>query len=461
MSHFAVSSTIETALSRRVVARLIFEGCELLIGSEYGAVLLPLQVETRSFEPILPPSLPVADLTGCSETIKEVLAALRTKRTVEISGTGKTGLLRALTQQSNLYPHGTLYLNQTETIEDLLQTIFERLYWVAADVQPSRAEIRSGLCDRQALILLDQPKLTESDLIQMQQALPESCFVIASIERRFSQIESAIELPDLRSEINLRLTDSETAILELLATVEISLSTEQIGAIANASEFQRLIDFNLISVEQKRYGLQQNYPICDRWMEKVLAYVLKWVQSQPEEILKERELLMVTLQWSVEQKRWLEAAAIARSIETEFAIAKLWGSWSKILRWSLAAAWGSEDEALEAWALHQLGTLAFCQEEVTAGYDRLREALAVRSELGEQTAIAFSQHNLAQIKALIVPVQSEDRPYQRHFYWMVGIAFAITAGVSIAAVRSIAQPQVPIYLGFYRTAINRLFTRFS
>ena len=407
MSHSAFSSTVETALNQTIVARLLLEGCELLIGSEQGVVLLAIQLEARSFEPTLPPSLPSSEWEGCKATIEKVSAALRTQKSSEIYGTGKTAFLRSLAQQSDLldcYPHGILYLNQSDPIEDLLQTVFEQFYHVPPDVKPSRAEIRSRLSDRQALILLDHPKLTESELVQIQQALPESTFAIASIDQRFPQVENVIELPDLISEPDITLTESEKVIVELLATVGISLSLEQIRAIVDVPNVQRLIELKLISVDQNRYSLQQSYQSSDQSMERVLMYVLKWVRSQPEAVVKERELLMTTLQWSADNKRWLEVIEIVRSIETDFAIAKLWGSWSKVLRWGLAAAWALQDEAIEAWALHQLGTLTFCQEEVTTGYDTLRDALAIETELGNQTAIAFSQHNLAQIRALIRPL---------------------------------------------------------
>ncbi|MER3432558.1 MAG: hypothetical protein C4288_03790 [Leptolyngbya sp. ERB_1_1] len=85
--------------------------------------------------------------------------------------------------------------------------------------------------------------------------------------------------------------------------------------------------------------------------------------------------------------------------------------------------------------MHQLGTLAVCQQEITAGYDTLQDALVLRTDLNDQTAIAFSTHNLAQIKALIVPVKSQNSPgfYQRQIYWIVGVICAIFLGVLIGA----------------------------
>ncbi|WP_058996620.1 hypothetical protein [Leptolyngbya sp. NIES-2104] len=455
MSHSDLFSTIETALGHVVVNRLILEECELLIGSEYGAILQEISVETRSFEPMTP-SL---SFSNPEVSIPEAFSALKVRRSIEVHGLGfaKIELLRSLSQKSELqavYPHGIFYLDLSDPLEDLLQIIFEQLYRVPSDVKPSRAEIRSGLSDRQSLILLSHSTLTAAELEQLQQVLPESRFAIASVVRRFFQANTAIELSD--PEVNLEpVTEPEQAVLELLATVGISLTAEQITAITNVSEFNRVIQ-----ADQGRYKLWRQYRISESWMEKVLAYVLNWVRSRPQNLIQERELLMVTVQWAANQRRFTEVIEIVRSIEGAFAIAKLWGSWSKLLRWSLSASWALEDEVTESWALHQLGTLAFCQQEVTTGYDTLRDALALRTEREEQTAIAFTTHNINQIKALIVPANSKSSKHQRRFYWIVGVVLAIVVTLSIGIIYA-QQRSDDRENRSRRSQIKLMLTRFS
>ncbi len=435
--------------------RLILEECELLIGSEYGAILQEISVETRSFEPMTP-SL---SFSNPEVSIPEAFSALKVRRSIEVHGLGfaKIELLRSLSQKSELqavYPHGIFYLDLSDPLEDLLQIIFEQLYRVPSDVKPSRAEIRSGLSDRQSLILLSHSTLTAAELEQLQQVLPESRFAIASVVRRFFQANTAIELSD--PEVNLEpVTEPEQAVLELLATVGISLTAEQITAITNVSEFNRVIQ-----ADQGRYKLWRQYRISESWMEKVLAYVLNWVRSRPQNLIQERELLMVTVQWAANQRRFTEVIEIVRSIEGAFAIAKLWGSWSKLLRWSLSASWALEDEVTESWALHQLGTLAFCQQEVTTGYDTLRDALALRTEREEQTAIAFTTHNINQIKALIVPANSKSSKHQRRFYWIVGVVLAIVVTLSIGIIYA-QQRSDDRENRSRRSQIKLMLTRFS
>lgn len=453
MSRSAFSSTIETALSQAVVARLLLEECECLIGSEYGVVLQALAAESRTFESrtfeqmsALAVSLPCWAESVDEPTLLQALTALKAQRSIEIYGIGfaKIALLRLLAHQPELqqvYPDGILYLDRLDPIQDLLQTIFEQLYQVSSEVKPSRAEIRSGLSDRRALILLDHPQLTATELEGLQQWIPQSRFAIASIGRRFTQAGFAIQVSEQISTDLNALTDREVAMLELLATVGVPLRAEQLTAIANIAspDLSKLIDLKLIQVERERYRLRVPHRISNAWMEKVLSYVLDWIRTQPGDIIRERELLMVAVQWGANQRRSTEVIEIVRSIEREFAIAKLWGSWSKLLRCSLAAAWASGDEATEAWALHQLGTLAFCQQEVTNGYDTLGDALALRTALGDPTTIAFSAHNLNQLKALIVPGKSKASPRSAQRFWIFGVACVIALSVSLGVKFLVAQ----------------------
>lgn len=347
MSRSALAHKIEMALTGKVIARLALEQCELGVGSEYGVILQPLQMAVRSFKPSLS-SIEGFPISVHDENIaQEILAALAMNQSVEVVGNGcaKTALLRSLVPQIEM-KHGVVYVNQADAIEDVLQGIFEQLYQVPIDMKASRAEIRDGLSDRQALILLDNPTLTASEVDRLCRILPESLFVVASIERRFFQADRVIEL------------------------------SSQAISFASSQD-----------------------------MEKVLSNL---INCASQSVVEERSLIITTVKWCVEQKRWVEAMQIVRSTEQVFATAKLWGAWEQLLNWGLQAAWALEDEVTEAWALHQLGTLAFCQEQVTFGYDLLKAALDLRSELGEETAIAFSQHNLSQLKALIVPMENES-----------------------------------------------------
>lgn len=349
MSSSALSSTIEMALAGKVVARFVLEQGELLIGSDYGVILLPFQMALRSFEPILPKMEVQAILGQEPAIVQQILRALETHQSIEIFGCSNAEssfLLRSLAHQFEM-EHVVLYVEQADVLEDVLQWIFEQLYRVPADVKASRAEIRAGLRDRQVLVLLNYPTLTGSELEQLNQILPESLFVVASSKRRFFQADCAIEVSGLDE------------------------------------------------------GSCQPQIRADR---------------EPEAIFAESRLLRETLQAYVQQKRWAEVLRMVKSTEKVFAIAKFWGAWEQLLNLGLQAAWALEDEGAEAWALHQLGTLAFCQEQVTLGYDLLKQALDLRADLGEKTAIAFSQHNLSQLKALIVPVETENLPQYNQRY---------------------------------------------
>jgi hypothetical protein len=144
------------------------------------------------------------------------------------------------------------------------------------------------------------------------------------------------------------------------------------------------------------------------WMEKVLTHLLPWAQSHkrsPDILLAERAAIIHTIQWAISQGRWTETLQLVRSLESALALSKQWGTWQRVLNWGLQAAWALEDSASEAWGLHQLGTLALCQEEVTTAYDALTAAISLRSLLNDEMGESVTRHNLNRLKEITLPTQ--------------------------------------------------------
>jgi hypothetical protein len=184
---------------------------------------------------------------------------------------------------------------------------------------------------------------------------------------------------------------------------------------------------NLIEV------LQENFNETP-WMERVISYLLTWAPQHlrsPHVILEEQEMLIVVLEWAVRQKRWQEVLSLVRAIEGAFAIAQRWEVWRQILRWSLQAAWSIGDELAEAWALHQLGTLALCEEDVTTAYDSLYDAINLRTELGNEIGAQLSRHNMAVLKATLLPPPSVRQSSTHRIMWIalgtIGIGILVTS----------------------------------
>ena len=66
---------------------------------------------------------------------------------------------------------------------DLLQLIFEAFYESDEISKPTNAEIRRGLRDKQALIILDDVHLTQHELEQVLDIAPQSAFAVATRAR--------------------------------------------------------------------------------------------------------------------------------------------------------------------------------------------------------------------------------------------------------------------------------------
>jgi len=145
----------------------------------YSRRSTPIDLRPRSF-----PSL----LDRESEFIT-VKAALRNSMPVSIYGTqgiGKTSLVRQLTHLSEVdgFPDGVVYVEAPgQGLEDLLQSLFEAFCESQPEYKPTETEIRITLRGLKALIFLDHSNLGRDETLSLLNALPNSLFVLCSVER--------------------------------------------------------------------------------------------------------------------------------------------------------------------------------------------------------------------------------------------------------------------------------------
>ena len=209
----------------------------------------------------------------------------------------------------------------------------------------------------------------------------------------------------------------------LVAMGDTGLLPEQIAVITGPPNplpsLQALVQRHLLQIEGHHYRLSsslveilQKVSNSAPWMEKVLAYLLPWAETHPRSpnaLLAEKALILHTLEWAVSQARWAETLRLVRSLEGALALGKQWETWRRVLNWGLQAAWALEDSTSEAWGLHQLGTLALCQEEVTTAYDALTEAISLRSLLKDEVGERLSRHNLECLRKITLPSSESER----------------------------------------------------
>ncbi len=122
--------------------------------------------------------------------VAAALSALDAGLPIEVSGepgTGKTAILRYLAHHPRAasFVDGIVYLTaRHQSFCDLQQLLFEAFYESDEPRKPTESEIRRGLQEKQALIILDDVYLPQDELEQMLDMAPHSAFVVATRERR-------------------------------------------------------------------------------------------------------------------------------------------------------------------------------------------------------------------------------------------------------------------------------------
>ncbi len=178
-----------------IIAQVAVGRYILQIGDPCGAVIREApraeraHVRPRPTPILLRPRL-IRDLVDRRMDLATALSALDAGLLVEASGEpgiGKTAVLRLLAHDPRAasFVDGIVYLSaRHQSSLDLQQLLFEAFYESDAFCKPTEGEIRRGLQDKQALILLDDVHLAQDELEQVLDIAPRAAFVVATRERR-------------------------------------------------------------------------------------------------------------------------------------------------------------------------------------------------------------------------------------------------------------------------------------
>lgn len=116
------------------------------------------------------------------------------------SGIGKTALLCHLAHHpaANAFRDGVLYLHAAhQNGDDLAAALYAALYTSDVAFHPTPAQLRTGLQNRRALVLLDDVTLSRDALEALLHLAPNCTFVITSERRCYWGPGQAFELPGL------------------------------------------------------------------------------------------------------------------------------------------------------------------------------------------------------------------------------------------------------------------------
>jgi len=101
------------------------------------------------------------------------------------------------------------------------------------------------------------------------------------------------------------------------------------------------------------------------------------------------------------QNGWMDALKLlVRAAERALAQLGWWAEWQHVLDLTRRAAQANGDGVLEAWAVHQLGTLSGALGEFEHAFRRLRTALNMRQAAGDEAGAALSTRNLEALQSL-------------------------------------------------------------
>jgi len=119
-------------------------------------------------------------------------------------------------------------------------------------------------------------------------------------------------------------------------------------------------------------------------------------QRSPEDpsVIETAPMVLHLMDWAAGTGRHHETVALGEGIDGALALSGHWGSWERVHKIVLGSASDAGDAAARGWALHQMGTKALCWGERSVAESLLGEALGIRVQVGVQSAIDTTQHNL-------------------------------------------------------------------
>ena len=316
-----------------------------------------------------------------------------------------------------------------QELEELMHTASKCTFLVASSTSRIRqggvSIMLSGLSSSDALTFVEgelQRSLTPEELPSAQLLCTVLSghpmhiqLVIASILANGKSITEVVgQLPTsaprdyLIQQIGLSLSQPQRNILTLLVVMNgVGLQSEQIIAIAQQPDAltileelqrRRLVQFNgtHYSVSKAIVEVLPSEWKATKLEEQVIAYFTKWAErysQQSKSLLLEIDVIVQIIDLALKSNRWQDVLRLVQAIEGAIALSRRWILWERVLLRGLQASHLEQDQAAEAWALHQLGTCALCLEDNARATHYLTKALQLRESLDDEIGLSVTRHN--------------------------------------------------------------------
>jgi hypothetical protein len=276
---------------------------------------------------------------------------------------------------------------------------------------PAHLENICTLLNRMPLALVTVGKAMRANDLSPEQALSmlESIQIIATQPNK-AAVERSLHFA------NSFLTDDERHMLAMTAAAPaISADREWLELFSggpNAS--QKLEDLRLLQANSPRLRLHPEYASLvlgsvdvDAIKGQLLASLREALAARSldfEFIEDELGNILGLLDWAAGQQRWQDVIALGRAVDPYLTLRGLWVAWRNTLDRVLAAGKALGDQAVQAWALHQLGTRSIGIADFQDAANQLGKAFDLRQSLGDQEGMAYTRHNLDYLSNLGIAV---------------------------------------------------------
>lgn len=134
-------------------------------------------------------------------------------------------------------------------------------------------------------------------------------------------------------------------------------------------------------------------------IDHALTYFTAWARDEAragrrDRVLPESAALVALLERAQAAGRHDDVVALGVAIEGALALGNRWAAWKRVLELVLTAAQATGDSAVEAAALHQLGTRAYATGDARGAARLLEQALALRERIGDRAGAGVTRQNL-------------------------------------------------------------------
>ena len=157
------------------------------------------------------------------------------------------------------------------------------------------------------------------------------------------------------------------------------------------------------------------------------------------ESLSAADAALAILELAADRGDWTTVARIARAAEAVLFIAGRWEAWHHTLSLGLDAAKATADSAAEAFFSHQLGSLAFCQDQLDDAVRLLQHALTLREHTGDRDGANLTRHNLQLLKPPAPPRPPRPPARRRILLTLAGALGALVLVTGTAAIAGAMQ----------------------